>query len=131
MAWAPGTHGSLDRRIALAHAAEIAFAQVCQIAYYGAIALDGLTIYTDDKAAILSAMQRSSQKAAALDLVPAQKPKRIEQNRQRKRRFHYLKRLREAWPSLARLTGVRRDRDASHATRNAQERPGQDFDHGR
>jgi conjugative relaxase-like TrwC/TraI family protein len=92
---------------------------------------DGLTIYTDDKAAIMSAMHRSSQKAAALDLVLAQKPKRIEQNRQRKRRFHYLKRLRAAWPSLARLTGLRRDREASQVTRNGQERQGQDFDHGR
>jgi hypothetical protein len=79
----------------------------------------------------MSAMHRSSQKAAALDLVLAQKPKRIEQNRQRKRRFHYLKRLRAAWPSLARLTGLRRDREASQVTRNGQERQGQDFDHGR
>jgi conjugative relaxase-like TrwC/TraI family protein len=102
-------------------------------------AKERMTLYTDDKAAILHAIKRSSQKLAALDLAakPSPKPKRREQERQRKRRLAYLDRLRAAWPLVRRLAVPRRlaaemetGVPLSHAERQLHQRQGKDIDHG-
>ena len=62
-------------------------------------AKEKLSLYTDDKEAVKAAIQRSSQKLAALDLQPEPKPLRkrrhgdwLQEDRDRKHRLGWLKR---------------------------------------
>ena len=106
-------------------------------------AKQAMTLYTDDKAAILTAMQRSSQKLAALDIAqPKPNPKlprrkRLERERTRKRRLAFFEHLRAAWPTLGRLFGHSRPAgdidnpvNQSHAQWHVQKQQGRDSDHG-
>jgi conjugative relaxase-like TrwC/TraI family protein len=92
-------------------------------------AKERMTLYTDDKKAILAAMQRSSQKLAALDIAgnkPA-KPKRrdVELRRHRKHRLSYLERLRSLWPAMRRLA-----RPHSQTQGIVRQQPGKDIGYG-
>ena len=64
-------------------------------------ARERVTLYTDDKAAVASAIGRSSRKMAALDLAP-KRPELIDVGRMRermvrRRRVAFFDRLRAAW----------------------------------
>ena len=62
-------------------------------------ARERITLYTDDKAAVLTAIQRSSRKIAALDLKakPPQKRDRARDYWERRKRWAFQERLRSAW----------------------------------
>ena len=61
-----------------------------------------MTLYTDNKAAVRAAMQRSSRKLAASDLA-AKPPKVVKPRRsrdERQRRLSLIERVRAAWNAL-------------------------------
>jgi hypothetical protein len=106
-------------------------------------AKQAMTLYTDDKDAILTAMQRSSQKLAALDIAQSKpnpklpRRKRLEREHTRKRRLAFFEHLRAVWPTLGRLFGHSRSAgdidnqvNQSHAQWQVQRQQGRDSDHG-
>lgn len=100
-----GSQGKTEQRAMLAmSAASIPASNQEQLYVSASRAKERLTIYTDDKAAIRQAVQRSSRKLAALDLKNHQKDERrqAEQIRQRKKRWQFYQRLRAAWAAASR-----------------------------
>ena len=62
-------------------------------------AKERMTLYTDDKNAVASAIRRSSRKVAALEIKP-KRPKLLDRLRsqwEKRRRFGHLRRLRDLW----------------------------------
>jgi conjugative relaxase-like TrwC/TraI family protein len=101
-----GSQGQTVKRVILGMAAESVPAMNQEQLYVSATrGRESVTIFTDDKEAVRRAVQRSSQKLAALDLV-VKKPdrKRVSKDqgeRDRRMRIVSLQRVRDAWQAEA------------------------------
>ena len=80
-----------------------------------------VTLYTDDKAAVLSAIGHSSQKLAALDIRPepaddqAARRQKMREWEDRKRRLDYMAKVRSAYDSTpARQAAKQQERDTGY-----------------
>ena len=98
-----GSQGRTVQRAILAmSAASLGATNQEQLYVSASRARERTTLYTDDKAAVRQAVQRSSRKLAALDLRPKPAAKLEAWHRwqdERKRRHAFLGRLRAAWPA--------------------------------
>ena len=98
-----GSQGRTVQRAILAmSAASLGATNQEQLYVSASRAKERTTLYTDDKAAVRQAVQRSSRKLAALDLRPKPAAKLEAWHRwqdERKRRHAFLGRLREVWPA--------------------------------
>lgn len=67
-------------------------------------AKERMSLYSDDKQAVRQAVQRSSQKLAALELKPEPPapPERLHRQKERRRRWAFFERVRAAWQALER-----------------------------
>ena len=100
-----GSQGRTVQRALVAMAEESLPASNQEQMYVSASrAKERMTLYTDNKAAVRSAVQRSSQKLAATDLMPKhQRPaERIRQHQARQRRLWFIDRVRAAWQAVQR-----------------------------
>ena len=99
-----GSQGkTVDRAIVAMSTASLGATNAEQMYVSSTRAREGMVVYTDDKAAVRDGVQRSSQKAAALDL-PAERPapeaahrERLRQNAARRARQTVIDRFRAAW----------------------------------
>lgn len=100
-----GSQGrTVDRAILAMSAASLGATNQEQLYVSASRAKERTTLYTDDKAAVRQAVQRSSRKLAALDLRPKPDGKaKLEAwhrwQDERKRRRGYLDRIQAAWPA--------------------------------
>ena len=95
-----GSQGRTVQRVILAVAETSLPASNQQQMYVGASrAKERMTLYTDNKAAVRSAVQRSSLKLAASDLLPKHRKAREEDRnrRQRKKRHAYVALVRASY----------------------------------
>jgi hypothetical protein len=102
-------------------------ARTALIPVFRSIATHG-PLYTDSKAEIRDAVQRSSQKLAALDL-PKPKPRAdvghwdgLQQHMERRKRLGLIHRMRSAWDRL--LPQKRLQRDQQHERQNERQAEG-------
>jgi hypothetical protein len=75
-----------------------------------------MTLYTDNKAAVRKAVQRSSQKLAASDLLPKRgKAKdRMQEIQRRQKRLAYLNHVRAAWDAPMPPPQIQPERQVDH-----------------
>jgi hypothetical protein len=134
-----GSQGTTVKRVILGMAADSLPATNAEQMYVSASrARERMTLYTDDKEAVRRAVQRSSQKLAALDLRPKAEParrnpkprpwQRLRKHMERERRQAVLDRARAAWSAPGIPRGPAPPVPPSHAGRIRQEERGQAYE---
>jgi conjugative relaxase-like TrwC/TraI family protein len=94
-----GAQGQTVQRVILGMSSDsLAAANQEQMYVSSSRARERMTLYTDDKQAVKSAIVKSSQKTAALDVRPSKSPhwRRLQEERDRRQRMAWLKRTRAA-----------------------------------
>jgi hypothetical protein len=134
-----GSQGTTVKRVILGMASDSLPATNAEQMYVSASrARERVTLYTDDKEAVRRAVQRSSQKLAALDLRPKPEPARLQpkprqwqrlrKHMERERRLAVLDRARAAWAAPRIPRGPVPPGPPTHAGRIRQEERGQAYE---
>ena len=114
-----GAQGQTVRRVILGMSSESLGATNQEQMYVSASrAKEKLSLYTDDKDGLKGAIQRSSQKLAALDVQPEQKRRDLHKDHlERQRRLGYWRRKRTETPAPMPLPPPKPERQVTHGRR--------------